>query len=232
MITLRKSSERGHAEHGWLDSHHSFSFADYYDPQQMGWGNLRVINEDRVEAARGFGTHGHRDMEIISYVLAGELQHKDSMGNGTVIRPGAVQRMTAGTGVQHSEYNPSPKTPVHFLQIWIEPEERALPPSYEEKYFSSADKRGRLRLVASRDGREGSVSLHQDANLYASLLQPGERVELQLASGRQAYLHLIRGAVRLNEQVLESGDGAKIEAEERLQIIADEDSELLLFDLV
>jgi quercetin 2,3-dioxygenase len=231
MITLRKSSDRGHAEHGWLHSQHSFSFADYYDPQQMGWGPLRVINEDRVEPGQGFGTHGHRDMEIISYVLAGELQHKDSMGNGTVIQPGDVQRMSAGTGVRHSEFNPSPNSPVHFLQIWIEPAEARIAPSYEQKYFAPEEKRGRLRLIASRDGREGSVTMHRDADLYASLLAPGDAVSRPLAANRLAYLHVIRGAVRVNGVRLETGDAAKIEAEQALNVAAEIDSEVLLFDL-
>lgn len=231
MITLRKSSDRGQADHGWLHSQHSFSFADYYDPQQMGWGPLRVINEDRVEPGQGFGTHGHRDMEIISYVLDGELSHKDSMGNGTVIRPGDVQRMSAGTGVQHSEFNPSSGSPVHFLQIWIEPAARGIAPSYEQKYFAPDDKRGQLRLVASRDGRAGSVTVHRDADLYASLLAPDEQVGHQLAAGRIAYLHVVRGAVRLNGVRLETGDAAKIEAEQELVIAAEADSEVLLFDL-
>jgi quercetin 2,3-dioxygenase len=231
MITLRKSSDRGHAEHGWLHSQHSFSFADYHDPQQMGWGPLRVINEDRVEPDQGFGTHGHRDMEIISYVLAGELQHKDSMGNGTVIRPGDVQRMSAGTGVRHSEFNPSPQSRVHFLQIWIEPAKLGITPSYEQKYFAPADKRGQLRLIASRDGREGSVTVHRDAELYASLLAPGEEVSHPLAADRLAYVHVVHGAVRLNGVGLETGDAAKVEAEQALRIAADTDSEVLLFDL-
>ena len=231
MIALRKSSDRGHADHGWLQSDHTFSFADYYDPQEMGWGPLRVINEDRVQPGKGFGTHGHRDMEIISYVLSGQLQHKDSMGNGTVIRPGDVQRMSAGTGVQHSEFNPSPTAPVHFLQIWIQPEMRGIAPGYEEKHFAPEDKRGRLRLVASRDGREGSVTIHQDADLFASLLSPQEQVSHRIAAGRLAYVHLVKGAVRVNGIALKTGDAAKIEAEESLEITADEDSELLLFDL-
>ncbi len=231
MIVLRKSSDRGHADHGWLQSDHTFSFADYYDPREMGWGPLRVINEDRVQPGKGFGTHGHRDMEIISYVLSGQLQHKDSMGNGTVIRPGDVQRMSAGTGVQHSEFNPSPTAPVHFLQIWIQPDALGIAPGYEEKHFAPEDKRGRLRLVASRDGREGSVTIHQDADLFASLLSPQERVSHRLAAGRLAYLHLVKGAVRVNGIALKTGDAAKIEAEESLDITADEDSELLLFDL-
>ena len=231
MITLRKSSDRGHADHGWLHSDHTFSFAGYYDPQEMGWGSLRVINEDRVEPGKGFGTHGHRDMEIISYVLSGQLKHKDSMGNGTVIRPGNVQRMSAGTGVQHSEFNPSQSALVHFLQIWIEPETRGMAPGYEEKFFAPEDKRGRLRLIASRDGREGSVTIHQDADLYASLLSPKEQVAHRFAADRLAYLHLVKGAVSVNGLALKTGDAAKIEAEQSLVIVADEDSELLLFDL-
>ncbi|MGA9665455.1 MAG: pirin family protein [Gallionella sp.] len=231
MITVRKSSDRGHADHGWLQSYHSFSFANYYDPQEMGWGTLRVINEDRVQPGQGFGTHGHRDMEIISYVLDGQLQHKDSMGNGTIIRPGDVQRMSAGTGVQHSEFNPLSTALVHFLQIWIEPERRGMEPGYEQKYFSPEDKRGRLRLVASQDGREGSVTVHQDADLYASLLNPDEQVSHRIAAGRIAYLHLVRGAVHVNGTQLRTGDAAKIELEQELVIDADEESELLLFDL-
>lgn len=231
MITLRKSSDRGHADHGWLRSDHTFSFADYYDPQEMGWGSLRVINEDRVEPSKGFGTHGHRDMEIISYVLSGQLQHKDSMGNGTIIRPGDVQRMSAGTGVQHSEFNPSPDSLVHFLQIWIEPETRGIAPSYEEKFFSPEDKQGQLRLVASRDGREGSVTIHQDTDLFASLLGAKEQIAHRIAAGRLAYLHLIKGAVHVNGVALRTGDAAKIQAETALVIAADEESELLLFDL-
>ena len=231
MITVRKSSDRGHADHGWLLTYHSFSFADYYDPQEMGWGKLRVINEDRVQPGKGFGTHGHKDMEIISYVLEGQLQHKDSMGNGTIIRPGDVQRMSAGTGVQHSEFNPSPSALVHFLQIWIEPERPGLKPGYEQKFFTPEDKRGRLRLVASRDGREGSVTVHQDADVYAGLLSSGEQVLHQIAAGRIAYLHLVKGAVRVNGTQLMTGDGAKIESEQDLVIAANEDSELLLFDM-
>lgn len=231
MITLRKSSDRGQADHGWLHSQHSFSFADYHDPQEMGWGPLRVINEDSVEPGQGFGTHGHRDMEIISYVLDGELEHKDSMGNGTVIRPGDVQRMSAGTGVRHSEFNPSPRSPVHFLQIWIEPAAVGMAPSYEQKYFSPEEKKGRLRLLASQDGRDGSVTVHRDADLYAGLLGPGEMVTHQLATDRMAYLHLIRGEASINGVRLETGDAAKIKGEEKLTIIANADSEVLLFDL-
>ncbi len=232
MITVRKSSDRGYADHGWLKSHHSFSFADYHDPQQMGWGALRVINEDRVEAGKGFGTHGHRDMEIISYVLDGQLQHKDSMGNGTIIRPGDVQRMSAGTGVRHSEFNPSTDAPVHFLQIWIEPEQPGIEPGYEQKFFTAEDKRGRLKLIASRDGREASVTIHQDASLYACLLNTGEQVLQRIAPDRIAYLHLVRGAVSVNGIQLNTGDAAKIKSEQELVIVAIDDSELLLFDLI
>ena len=231
MIAVRKSADRGHADHGWLNSYHSFSFADYYDPQAMGWGPLRVINEDRVQPGKGFGTHSHRDMEIISYVLEGQLQHKDSMGNGEVIRPGDVQRMSAGSGVQHSEFNPSAAEPVHFLQIWLEPEQGGMAPSYEQKYLGDADKRGRLRLIASHNGREGSVTVHQDADVYASLLNSGEQVSHALAAGRLGYAHLVNGSIRVNGIALKSGDAAKIEAEQELVIAADEDSELLLFDL-
>jgi len=231
MITLRKSAERGQADHGWLHSQHSFSFAEYHDPQQMGWGPLRVINEDRVEPGQGFGTHGHRDMEIISYVLAGELQHKDSMGNGTVIRPGDVQRMSAGTGVRHSEFNPSPSTLVHFLQIWIEPAAHGIAPGYEQKFFSPEEKRGQLRLVASQDGREGSVTVHRDANLYAALLAPGEQVSHKLAAERFGYVHVVSGAVHVNGIGLATGDAAKIQTEPDLTIVADKESEVLLFDL-
>jgi redox-sensitive bicupin YhaK (pirin superfamily) len=231
MIITRKSSDRGYADHGWLTSHHSFSFADYHDPQQMGWGALRVINEDRVAAGKGFGTHGHRDMEIISYVLDGQLQHKDNMGNGTIIRPGDVQRMSAGTGVRHSEFNPAPDAPVHFLQIWIEPEQTGIVPGYEQKFFTVEDKRGQLRLIASRDGREGSATIHQDASLYACLLNTGEQVSHQIAPDRIAYLHLVSGSVRVNGIPLNTGDAAKIKAEQALLITAVEDSELLLFDL-
>ena len=232
MITIRKSSDRGHADHGWLRSYHSFSFADYYDPQEMGWGKLRVINEDRVQPNKGFGTHGHRDMEIISYVLEGQLQHKDSMGNGAIIRPGDVQRMSAGTGIQHSEYNPSSSELVHFLQIWIEPERLGIEPSYEQKFFTSEDKHGRLRLVASQNGREGSVTVHQDADVYASLLSSDEQVSNRIATGRIAYLHLVKGTVHVNEIQLGTGDAAKIETEQNLVITANEDSELLLFDMI
>lgn len=231
MIRLRPGNERGHASHGWLDTYHSFSFADYYDPGEMGWSVLRVINEDRVQPGMGFDSHGHRDMEIVTYVLAGALQHRDSMGNGAVIRPGDVQRMSAGRGVRHSEFNASREEPVHLLQIWIQPAVAGIPPSYEQKYFAPEEKRGRLRVVASPDGREGSVTLHQDAALYAALLAPGETVTHALAPGRRAYVHLVRGAVEVNGVRLTGGDGAKIADETQLAIAAVEEAEVLLFDL-
>jgi quercetin 2,3-dioxygenase len=231
MITLRPAKERGHFDHGWLDTYHTFSFSQYHDPAHMGFRSLRVINEDRVASGAGFPPHSHRDMEIITYVLAGALAHKDSMGNHSAIRPGDVQRMSAGTGVTHSEYNASEQEPVHFLQIWILPESRNLPPSYEEKVFSAAEKRGRLRLVASRDGREGSVLIHQNASVYASLLEPGETVSHSLAAGRGAWLHLVSCAATLNGTMLSTGDGAAVENETALEIVATAPSELLLFDL-
>ena len=231
MILLRKSGERGHANHGWLDTWHSFSFADYHDPAEMGWGVLRVINEDFIAPGMGFGTHGHRDMEIVTYLLDGALEHKDSLGNGAVIRPGEVQRMSAGRGVLHSEFNPSATDASHLLQIWIEPNVRGVKPSYEQISFSPEARRGQLRLVASGDGREGSVTIHQDAALYASLLAPGEAVRHALAPGRRAYLHVARGAVTLKSQSLRDGDGAKIADEPLLEIAATQDAEILLFDL-
>ena len=231
MIQVRKGSDRGHADHGWLQSWHTFSFADYHDPAQMGWHGLRVINEDIVQPGKGFGMHGHRDMEIVTWILDGALEHKDSMGNGEVIRPGEAQRMSAGKGVLHSEFNPSQDTATHLLQIWIEPNVRGVRPSYEQTYFPPEERHGRLRLVASSDGREGSVTIHQDAALYAALLAPGEAVRHALAPGRHAYLHVARGAVTLNSQPLRGGDGAKIADEENLEIVASEDAEILLFDL-
>ncbi len=231
MITLRRSQERGYADHGWLQSFHSFSFAGYYDPAHMGFGPLRVINEDRVAPGTGFGTHGHRDMEIISYVLDGELAHKDSMGHGSVIRPGDVQRMSAGSGVRHSEYNHARDRTTHFLQIWIEPNVTGIAPSYEEKRFTDADKHGRLRLIASPDGADGSVRIHQDARLYVSRLGAGQTLAAELPAGRLGYLHLVRGAVTVNGQRLDGGDAAKIRDEKRLAISAEGDAELMLFDL-
>lgn len=231
MITLRKAAERGHADHGWLATWHTFSFADYHDPAQMGWSALRVLNEDIVAPGRGFGMHGHRDMEIVTWILDGALEHKDSLGNGAVIRPGEAQRMSAGKGVLHSEFNPAPDRPTHLLQIWIEPSVRGVKPGYEQTFFPPEARRGRLRLIASGDGREGSVTIHQDAALYAALLAPGETVRHALAPGRRAYLHVARGAAGLKSQSLRSGDGAKIADENVLEIAATEDAEILLFDL-
>ena len=231
MISLRRAGERGHANHGWLDTWHTFSFADYHDPAQMGWSALRVINEDIVAPGMGFGMHGHRDMEIVTWILDGALEHKDSIGNGATIRPGEAQRMSAGRGVLHSEFNPAPDRSTHLLQIWIEPNVRGVKPSYEQTYFPPEERRGRLRLVASSDGREGSVTIHQDAALYAALLAPGEAVRHALAPGRRAYLHVARGAVNLNSQSLQDGDGVKIADEAALEIAATEAAEILLFDL-
>jgi quercetin 2,3-dioxygenase len=231
MLEVRKAGERGHADHGWLRSFHSFSFADYYDPRHTGFGPLVVINEDRVQPGKGFGTHGHRDMEIVSYVLAGALEHKDSLGNGSVIRPGDVQRMSAGTGVRHSEFNPSPREPVHFLQIWIEPDAAGIPPGYEEKHFDAASKRGLLRLVASPDGRDGSVMVHQDAYLYAALLDGAERVVHALAPGRRSYVHVARGAVTANGKQLAAGDALKAAEVGEIALEHGDGAEVLLFDL-
>ncbi|CAG2130615.1 pirin family protein [Cupriavidus numazuensis] len=231
MIEIRKSEERGYADHGWLKSYHSFSFADYYDPQHVQFGPLRVINEDRVAPGMGFGTHGHRDMEIISYVLEGELAHKDSMGNGSVIRPGDVQRMSAGTGVRHSEYNHAAHDTTHFLQIWIMPDRTGIEPGYEEKRFEAADKRGRLRLVASPDGADGSVLVHQDVRLYAGLFDGDESATLALAPGRRAYVHVARGRVVVNGKPLEAGDAAKLESVDAVALTQGEDAEVLVFDL-
>jgi redox-sensitive bicupin YhaK (pirin superfamily) len=231
MITLRRAQDRGHADHGWLSSYHTFSFADYYDPREMGFGSLRVINEDRVQGGKGFGTHGHRDMEIISYVLDGALEHKDSIGTGSVIEPGDVQRMSAGTGVMHSEYNHSQRDLVHFLQIWIEPKQRGVPPSYEQKRFSTEDKKGRLRLVASPDGAEGSVRIHQDAWVYASVLDGADAASCSLPAGHKAYVHVARGVVELNGERLSAGDGARISGEAELHFGNAQQAELLLFDM-
>ncbi len=232
MIELRKSADRGHANQGWLDSYHSFSFADYHDPRHMGYASLRVINEDVVQPGKGFGTHGHRDMEIITYILEGALAHKDSMGNGSVIRPGDVQRMSAGTGVRHSEFNPSPDVLVHLLQIWIEPGVAGIAPGYEEKHFDAASKRGRLRLIASSDGREGSVLIHQDAAVFAALIDAGERVSHPLAVGRRAYVHVALGSVMVNGQALAAGDALKISGESAVVIDQGNAAEILLFDLI
>ena len=231
MITLRKSSERGHADHGWLVSKHSFSFADYHDPAHMGFGNLRVINEDRIAPGSGFGTHGHRDMEIITYVLSGRLEHKDSIGTGSVIAPGDVQAMSAGRGVRHSEFNPSPVEPTHFLQIWIEPNVTGVEPRYQQTRFSDDAKRGRLRLIASPDGAEGSVSIYQDACVYAALITGDEAVSHALAPGRRAYVHIVRGSARVDGTALSDGDAAKIEREPTIRVDRGENAEILLFDL-
>ena len=231
MIQARNSADRGHADHGWLDSFHSFSFADYFDPAHVHFSVLRVINEDRVAPGAGFPTHGHRDMEIVSYVLAGALEHKDSMGNGSVIRPGDVQRLSAGTGVRHSEFNASTSEPVHFLQIWILPEANGIAPGYEQKHFSPADLTGRLRLIAAPDGRDGAVTIHQDALLYATKLDDAMRVSHTLAAGRRAYVHVARGRVALNGTPLAAGDGARIEHEPVIELAAGVGAEVLLFDL-
>jgi len=238
MLELIRSCDRGHADHGWLKSFHSFSFADYYDPARMGFGSLRVINEDRVAPGKGFGTHGHRDMEIISYVLDGELAHKDSMGNGQagganagVIRPGDVQRMSAGTGVMHSEFNNAQSQTTHFLQIWIQPDIKGVKPSYEQRHFTAEEKRGRLRLVASPDGAEGSVSIHSDTRLYAGLLDGAESAQLVLAGGRQAYVHLVRGELEVNGQPLRAGDALQVRQETSLTLQSGKDAEVLVFDL-
>ena len=231
MLHIRKAAERGHADHGWLNTWHTFSFADYHDPQFMGFKALRVINEDRVQPGEGFGTHPHRDMEIISYVIDGALEHKDSMGNGTVIRPGEVQRMSAGTGITHSEFNHSSKELVHFLQIWIFPDTKGLEPGYEQKFFSDEDKRGRLRLVASKDGRDGSLTIHQDAALYDSILEEGMKIDYPVPAGRHLWLQVVCGAVNVNGVSLGQSDGAAISDEALLKIIAKKDSKLLLFNL-
>jgi len=231
MLTLRKSQDRGHADHGWLNSYHSFSFAGYYDPRHMGWGNLRVINEDRIAPGTGFGTHGHRDMEIISYVLSGELAHQDNMGNIVGIPPGDVQRMSAGSGVMHSEFNHAEGAETHFLQIWIEPNVRGIAPSYEQKAFADSTKRGQLRLVASPDGADGSLTIHADARLYAGLLDGAEAAELPLASGRKSYVHVVRGAVSVNGTPLSGGDAAYMDGETRVRLDQARDAEVLVFDL-
>jgi quercetin 2,3-dioxygenase len=231
MITIRKSKDRGHFNFGWLDTYHTFSFDQYFDPAHSHFRKLRVINEDRVAPGRGFPTHSHSDMEIITYILSGALEHRDSMGNGSVIRPGDVQRMSAGTGVSHSESNPSETEAVHLLQIWIMPRAKNLPSGYEQKAFSEDDRRDRLRLVASEDGREGSVTMQQDARLYAGILQPGATVEHEVAEGRFAWLQIARGSLKLNDLELNQGDGAAIKEERDLKLIAGDEAEVLLFDL-
>jgi redox-sensitive bicupin YhaK (pirin superfamily) len=231
MITVRRAEERGKSDLGWLDSRHTFSFADYYDPRQLGFGVLRVINDDRVAPGRGFGTHPHRDMEIISYVLEGAIEHKDSMGTGSTVLPGDVQRMSAGTGVLHSEFNPSKTEAVHFLQIWILPETTGLTPSYEQRTFAPEETKGKLRLVASPEGRDGSVTVHQDVQLFAGKLDKGERALLELSSGRRAWVQVAKGVVSVNDNHLGEGDGAAIEREKELEIVAAGPSEVLVFDL-
>ena len=232
MIEIRKSEDRGHAKHGWLESYHTFSFAGYHDPDHVQFGSLRVINEDRVQPGQGFGTHGHRDMEIVSYVLEGTLKHSDSMGNGSIIRPGDVQRMSAGTGVTHSEYNASQSDPVHFLQIWILPEALGLAPSYEQKYFTINEKRNRLCLLASPDGHNGSVTVHQDIRIYSSVLKKSSSVTHMLAPGRRAYLQLTSGTAEVNGQLLHVGDGAGITNESSILVTGAPGAEVLIFDLV
>ncbi|MET0279681.1 MAG: pirin family protein [Steroidobacteraceae bacterium] len=231
MLEIRKSQDRGHADHGWLKSQHSFSFADYFDEDHVQFGALRVINEDRVAAGGGFGTHPHRDMEIVSYVLAGQLAHKDSMGNGAVMRPGDVQRMSAGTGVLHSEANPSSTEAVHFLQIWIRPNQMGVKPGYEQKFFDAAEKRGRLRLVVSPDGAEGSVSIHQDARMYAGLFDGSESATFDVAAGRSVYVHLVRGELTVNGVQLTGGDALKGTDIAQLVLTAGKGAEVLVFDL-
>ena len=231
MIQVRPAEARGHVQLGWLDSRHSFSFGEYYDPAHMGFGPLRVINEDRVAPGAGFPTHGHRDMEILSYVMEGALEHRDSIGTGSVIRPGEVQRMTAGKGIRHSEYNPSHEEPVRFLQIWLEPERDGLAPGYEQKAFPQEERRNRLRLVAARDGRDGALIVHQDVALYSSLLDAGETLVHPLKAGRGAWLQLVRGQVAVNGEPLSAGDGAALDNAPNVSITGVEDAELLLFDL-
>lgn len=231
MIEIRNAKDRGHATHGWLESYHTFSFADYYDPKFMGFRHLRVINEDRVQPGEGFGTHSHQNMEIVTYVLQGALEHKDSIGNTSVIRPGDVQRMSAGTGVRHSEFNSSRSDVVHFLQIWILPEQDGIPPSYEQKMFPPETRREQLRLIGSRDGRDGSVTIHQNVDLYAATLSPGTALKHSLAAGRHAWLQLAAGSVVVNGMALATGDGAAVRDESELRIVANEAAELLMFDL-
>ena len=231
MIVLRKSEDRGHANHGWLDTYHTFSFNTYYDPAHVRFRDLRVINEDRVAPGRGFGTHPHENMEILTYVLEGALQHKDSMGTGSMIRPGDVQRMSAGTGVTHSEFNGSKTEPVHLLQIWIFPEEEGIEPGYEQKTFPANERSGKLKLVASRRGREGSLTIHQNVDLYSSILDRGQHVQHSLAPGRHAWVQVARGSVTLNGKDLHAGDGAAVSQESELDVQARDKSEILLFDL-
>lgn len=231
MITIRNANDRGHANHGWLDTYHTFSFSTYQDPQHMGFRALRVMNEDRVEPGQGFGTHPHRDMEIVTYVLEGALEHKDSMGNGEVLRPGEFQRMSAGTGITHSEFNPSETEPVHLYQIWLFPERRGIEPSYEQKKFADEQMRNRLRLVASREAAEGSLAIHQDARIFLSRIDAKQQVEHRLAQGRHAWLQVLRGSISLNGRDLQTSDGAAVSDEPALTIQATKDAEIMLFDL-
>jgi redox-sensitive bicupin YhaK (pirin superfamily) len=231
MIKVRKSKDRGHANHGWLDAHHTFSFSDYYDPEYTGFRDLLVINEDRVQPGKGFGTHGHQDMEIVTYVLEGELAHKDSMGNGSVLKYGDVQRMSAGTGVRHSEFNGSKENPVHLLQIWITPKVEGIKPGYEEKRVSTEDKKNRLRLIVSPDGKDDSMMIHQDASIYAAILEDGKNVSLELGRGRYGWVQVARGSVELNGLALDEGDGAAVSDETKLVLKAKKGSEFLVFDL-
>ncbi len=231
MIKIRKSNERGHADHGWLDTYHTFSFADYYDPAHMGFRALRVINEDRVLPGKGFGTHGHKDMEIVTYVLEGALEHKDSMGNGEVLRPGEFQRMSAGTSVRHSEFNPSATEPVHLYQIWLLPATNGTKPSYEQKFFAANEKQGALRLVAAPDGAEGALTIHQDAKIYLSTLDAGQTVAHDLLAGRLAWLQVLRGKLAVNGQEVQAGDGVAVSEEARLSLLAESPAEVMLFDL-
>jgi redox-sensitive bicupin YhaK (pirin superfamily) len=231
MITVLPAAERGHGKHGWLDTRHSFSFNDYYDPRHMGFRVLRVINEDRVQAGQGFGMHGHRDMEIISYVLEGALAHRDSLGNGSVLRPGELQCMTAGTGIRHSEFNPSAEEPVHFYQIWLLPDQRSLPPKYDQRAFPEEERRGRLRVVATPDGRDGSLTFHQNAEVFLASLCAGEQVTHELVPSRYAWIQVLRGSVGVNTVPLAASDGAAVGDETTLTVLANESSEVMLFDL-
>ena len=231
MITLRRAAERGHFDHGWLDTYHTFSFADYHDRRFMGFRDLRVINDDRVQGGHGFPAHAHRDMEIITYVLDGALEHRDNMGNGSVIKPGDVQRMSAGKGVRHSEFNASKADPVHFLQIWIIPDVAGIPPEYEQKHFGAAEKRGRLRLVVAKGGRDGAVSIHQDASVYAGLFDGAETATLALAPGRKAYIHVARGSIAANGVALAAGDALKLSDVDAVKLERGKDAEVLVFDL-
>ena len=231
MIRIRKSQDRGHADYGWLDTHHTFSFADYYDPAHMGFRALRVINEDRVQPGQGFGTHGHRDMEIVTCVLEGALEHRDSMGNGSILRSGEFQRMSAGTGIRHSEFNPSSTELVHFYQLWLLPKQNGLSPSYEQRQFSDEEKQGRFRLVASPTGRDASLTIHQDASIFLAVLEPDQQIRQPLTPGRHAWLQVLRGTIKLGGEILTAGDGAAISEESELVLTATSSAEVMLFDL-